>query len=150
MIILDNYSKKSTCIVISDSEYTVCKENKVKMTRHGEGGFSEEGELLGAYIYDDKFFFLHKCKSYEADPKSINCTNLYTDNEMRRFIVKINDNMICDITYKPFIDPFFLGLGGEDDEYDFLLYLSRILKNEESILDFIRGIRNLNNYYNES
>lgn len=148
MIILDNYSKKLTCIVLSDSGYEVYKEDEVKQTRHGEGGFSEEGELLGAYTYDDKFFFLYNAKSYEVEPKKLNCTNTYTDGKMRRFTVSINDNVICDITYKPFVDPLFLAYGGEEDEFDFLLYLSRILKNEESILDFIKGIQNLNKYYN--
>lgn len=150
MIILDNYSKKSTCIVINDSGYTVYTEAEVKLTRHGEGGFSEEGELLGVYTCEEKFFFQYKDKRYEADPKSINCTNIYTNNKMRHFIVKVNDFVICDITYKPFIDPLIMIFGSEEDEFDFLLYLSKILKSEEAILDFIKGIQNLNKYYNES
>ncbi|HEX9062315.1 MAG TPA: hypothetical protein VF941_19260 [Clostridia bacterium] len=137
MIILDNYDEKSTCIVINDSEYTVCKENEVELTRHGEGGFSEEEELFGAYTYENKFFFLYNNKSYETDPKSISCTNTYIDNIKRRFIVKINENVICCITYKPFIDPLFMVYDGKEDEFDFLLHLSRILESDKSILDFI-------------
>ena len=51
---------------------------------------------------------------------------------------------------KPYVNPLALILGDDEDEFDFLLHLSKLMKSEESILSFIKGINNLNNYYSSN
>lgn len=64
MIILRNYATTNTCIQIEDSGYKVVG-NKCKI-RNGIGGFSEDGDLLGVYIENDKLYFQCNEKHYEA------------------------------------------------------------------------------------
>ena len=57
MIIMNNYSKTGTYIILESSGYSVV-ENKVKLVRQGVGGFSEDGQVVGIYVKDNKLFFL--------------------------------------------------------------------------------------------
>ena len=52
--------------------------------------------------------------------------------------------------YKPYINLLALIFGYDEDEFDFLLHLSKLMKNEDSILNFINGINNLNKYYSNN
>ncbi|MBD7910556.1 MULTISPECIES: hypothetical protein [Clostridium] len=148
MIILRNYSKIDTCIQIDNLRYTVVE--KTGDIRQGVGGFSEDGELLGLYIDDDKLYFQYNDKSYETKPDEINCTNEMLEDGRRDFRVKIKGILVCNIKYKPYISPFVLTFGDDEDEFDFLLYLSNLMTDENSIINFIKGINNLNQYYSNS
>ena len=144
MIILRNYSTIDTCIQIDNSGYTVVK--KKCDIRQGVGGFSDDGELLGLYVYNDKLYFQYNDKSYETKANEISCTNEILKDAKRNFRVKINKVVICNIVYKPYISPFVLTFGDDEDEFDFLLYLSNLMADEDSILNFIKGMNNLNQY----
>lgn len=143
MIILNNYSKIGTYIILDANGYSIVGEDKVPFVRQGEGGFGENGELLGIYVENNKLFFLYANKRYEVDPNEILCTNKKLDTGMRDFEVTINDKKVCDILYKPYISPLALPFGDDEDEFDFLLYLSKLLHDKYSISKFITGMNNL-------
>ena len=148
MIILKNYSTIDTYIQIDNTGYTVV--NKKCGIRQGIGGFSENGELLGLYIENDKLYFQYNNKKYETKANKVICTNKILNDGKRYFQVKINDILVCDIVYKPYVNPLALIFGDDEDEFDFLLHLSKLLKSEELILNFIKGINNLNDYYSSN
>lgn len=143
MIILNNYSKTGTYIILEPSGYSIVEKDKVQLVRQGVGGFSEDGQLLGIYVDSNKFFFIHNEKKYEAIPDEIICINARTDDGKRNFKVKIMDKVVCNITYKPYISPFVLTFGDDEDEFDFLLYLSNLMLSKDSILSFINGMKRL-------
>lgn len=147
MIILRNYSKVDTCIQINNLGYKVV--GKIGDIRQGIGGFIEDNELLGIYVDDDKLYFQYNDKKYETKPAEINCTNKILNDGKRNFRVKIKHVLICDIIYKPYISPFVLTFGDDEDEFDFLLYLSNLMSDENSVLNFIKGMKNLNQYYSK-
>ncbi|URZ04108.1 hypothetical protein [Clostridium felsineum] len=149
MIVLDNYSKKNTYITITTEGYSVIDANSINGIENGEGGFSEDNELLGIYVDDDKLYFQYNDKKYETKPDEIICTNERLKDGKRNFKVKIKDILVCDIVYKPYISPFVLTFGDDEDEFDFLLYLSNLMVDENSILNFIKGMNNLNQYYSK-
>lgn len=143
MIILNNYSKTGTYIILESTGYSIIEKDKVQLVRQGVGGFSEDKQLLGIYVEADKFFFLYNDKKYNVNPDEIFCTNARISDGKRNFQVKIRDNIVCDITYKPYISPFVLTFGDDEDEFDFLLYLSKLILSKDSINNFIRGMNSL-------
>lgn len=147
MIFLDNYSKKNTYIRITSEGYSIVDANSIYEIENGEGGFSEDGELLGLYIEDGKLYFQYNNKSYETKPDEMNCTNELLNDGKRNFRVIIKDVVVCNIIYKPYISPFVLTFGDEEDEFDFLLYLANLIVDKNSILNFIKGINNLRKFY---
>ena len=150
MIVLENYSRKNTYITITTEGYSVIDANSINGMENGEGGFSEDNELLGIYVVDDKLYFQYNDKKYQTKPDEIICTNERVKGDKRRFKVKIKDILVCDIIYKPYVNPLALIFGDDGDEFDFLLHLSKLMKSEESILNFIKGINNLNDYYSSN
>ena len=150
MILLDNYSKKNTFIKITAEGYSIIDANNINNIENGEGGFSEDGELLGLYIDDGKLYFQYNDKRYETKVNEVDCTNKILKDGKRNFQVKINNVLVCDIVYKPYVNPLALIFGDDEDEFDFLLHLSKLMKNEDSILNFIKGINNLNKYYSNN
>lgn len=149
MIVLDNYSKKNTYITITKEGYSIIDANSINGIENGEGGFSEDNELLGIYVEGKKLYFQYNDKTYQTKPDEIICTNERLKGDKRSFKVKINDILVCDIIYKPYVNPLAL-IFGDEDEFDFLLHLSKLMKSEESILNFIKGINNLNDYYSSN
>lgn len=147
MILLENYSRKNTYIQITAQGYSVIDENSSDEIESGQGGFSEAGEFLGIYVDDDKLYFQYNDKKYEIKADEIICTCEMLSDGKRNFIVKIKAVVVCDIIYKPYISPFVLTFGDDEDEFDFLLYLSNLIGDEKSILNFIKGIRNIKQYY---
>jgi len=143
LIILNNYSKTGTYIILESTGYSIIEKDKVQLVRQGVGGFSEDKQLLGIYVEADKFFFLYNDKKYNVNPDEIFCTNARISDGKRSFQVKIKDNIVCDITYKPYISPFVLTFGDDDDEFDFLLYLSKLMLSKDSIGNFIKGMNSL-------
>lgn len=49
MIIMNNYSKVGTYIMLEISGYSIVEKNKVELVRQGVGGFSEDGQVVGIY-----------------------------------------------------------------------------------------------------
>ncbi len=147
MIALDNYSKKNTYIIINSDGYSVTDSKNMELVENGEGGFSEDDEFLGIFVENNKFFFLYNEKKYETNPDEMSCTNERLNNGMRNFKVKIKDKTVCDILYKPYISPLALPFGDDEDEYDYLLYLSKLLHDKNSIQNFITGMNNLKKFY---
>ncbi len=146
MIILNNYSKTGTYIIVESTGYSIEEKNKIQQIRQGVGGFSEDGQLLGIYVDNNKLFFQYNDKGYETNPDEFICTNERIDDGRRNFKVKIKDKVVCDITYNPYISPFVLTFGDDEDEFDFLLYLSNLIIDKTSILNFIKGINNLKKF----
>lgn len=66
-------------------------------------------------------------------------------NGNSNFKVIIKGKTVCDISYKPYISPHAL-IFGDDDEFDFLLYLSRLLHDKNTIQNFIGGMNDLKKY----
>lgn len=141
MIILRNYLKLGTYIVIENNSYTIEKE--INQPRHGVGGILEDGLLVGVYFQNYKLYFLKDNKSVEIKIPEFKCTNEYISKLERCFSVKIGDESICDIVYEPFIDPGMLYYDADPEEFDVLLYLSGILKDKESIQSFIKGMEKI-------
>jgi len=116
------------------------------MEDHGEGGFTKDKQLVGIYVEANKLFFQYNDKKYETSPEQIVFSNTILDKKNRHFQVKISNQVICDIIYEPFVDPLWMVLDGDEDEFDFLLYLSNMLKNKNDILNFIKAIPEINKY----
>jgi len=146
MIVLDNYSKVDTYIIIDSKGYSVADKRANRMEEHGEGGFTKDKQLVGIYVEANKLFFQYNDKKYETSPEQIVFSNTILDKKNRHFQVKISNQVICDIIYEPFVDPLWMVLDGDEDEFDFLLYLSNMLKNKNDILNFIKAIPEINKY----
>ncbi|MED2039302.1 hypothetical protein P4V58_19390 [Bacillus wiedmannii] len=140
MIIMNNYSKTGTYIILEPSGYSVVEKNKVKLVRQGVGGFSEDGQVVGIYVKDNKLFFFYNGKSFETSIENLICTNSYVSKFKRCFSVTIGGQNICNIVYEPFIDPGMIYYDADPEEFDVLLYLSELLKNEDSIKRFMNGM----------
>ena len=146
MIVLDNYSEKNTYIIVTEEGYSIVDENSINGIENGEGGFDEDNELLGIYVENEKLYFQYKDKKHQTKPDEIICTNEWLKGNKRIFKVKIKDTLVCNIIYKPYVNPLALVFEDDEDEFDFLLHLSKLMKSKESISNFIKGINNLNNY----
>ena len=140
MIVLENYSKVNTYITITPEGYSVIDANRIDGIEHGIGGFTDDNEFLGLYMEDDHLYFQYNDNKYETEPDEIICTNERFQDGKRNFKVKIKDTLVCDIVYQPYVNPFALIFGDDEDEFDFLLHLSELMKSEESLLSFIKGI----------
>ena len=143
MIIMNNYSKKGTYIILESSGYSIVEKNKAQLVRQGVGGFSEDKELIGIYVQDNKLFFYYNGKSFEATIDNLICTNKYVTRSDRCFSVTIGGQKICTIVYEPFIDPGMIIYDADPKEFDVLLYLSEILENEDSMKRFMNGMEML-------
>lgn len=144
MIIMNNYSKKGTFIILEPGGYSIVEKDKVQLVRQGVGGFTEDEELVGIYVKDHKLFFYHNGQSFEASIDNLICTNNYVTRSDRCFNVTIGGQNICKIVYEPFIDPGMIFYDADPEEFDFLLYLSRLLKNKDSMKRFMNGMEMLN------
>lgn len=58
----------------------------------------------------------------------------------RCFSVTIGGQNICNIVYVPFIHPGMIYYDADPKEFDVLLYLSELLKDEDSIKRFMNGM----------
>lgn len=133
MILLENWSEINTYIKITDEAYAIMNDDSQNQQVNGIGGFSESGDLVGIYVSGDKLYFQYNSTSYETTPKDLVCSCESIGNGKHRFVVEINGRGVCDIIYEPYVSPFMLTFGDDDDEFDFLLQFSRLLRNEDSI-----------------
>lgn len=147
MITLRNYPKLGSYIIIENNTYSIEEVEDRNRPIQGVGGFSEfskGGQLIGIYVQNDKMYFVQNEQVYETTPDDLKCTNKYISKLERCFSVTIADRKICEIIYEPFIDPGMLIYDADPEEFDVLLYLSGLLKDKDSMLNFIKGIHNIN------
>ncbi len=142
MIILRNYSEEGTYIMIEDDEYNIVSEKEIESTRQGIVGFSENEDLIGVYLKGKDLYFIYNSKSYKFNSDTINFENNVINKEKRNFIVKINEKEVCAIEYKRVF--FVFSLGEEEDEFDYLLYLSNLFQTKEDIERFSLSVEKLN------
>lgn len=140
MIIMNNYSVAGTYIILETSGYSIVEKNKVQLVRQGVGGFSEDGQVVGIYVKDNKLYFFYNGQSFETSIDNLICINSYLSKLERCFSVIIRGRDICNIVYEPFIDPGMIYYDADPEEFDVLLYLSELLKNEHSIKRFMYGM----------
>lgn len=140
LIILDNHSTLGTYIILEPSGYSIVEEDKEKLFFHGVGGFTEDEKLVGIYVINNKFYFYYDGTSFEATEENLNCTNQYISRTKRCFRVTIGEQKICEIVYKPYIDPGMIYYDADPEEFDVLLYLSNLLKTKDSIKRFMNGM----------
>jgi hypothetical protein len=140
MITLRNYSKLGSYILIDNNTCSIIETEDRNRRRQGIGGISEEGLVVGIYVKDNKLFFFYNGQSFESALDDLNCTNKYISDLERCFNVTIGGQNICNIVYEPFIDPGMIYYDADPEEFDVLLYLSGLLKNEDSIKKFMDGI----------
>lgn len=74
-------------------------------------------------------------------PDNIVCKNEYVSSLERCFNVTIEGKEICNIIYKPYIDPGMIYYDADPEEFDVLLYLSRLMKDKESLKEFMNGMK---------
>lgn len=143
MIILRNYLELGTYIVIKSKSHTIEKEENINEPRHGVGGILEDGLLIGCYLNNDNLYFQINSETYEIKSPNFKCTNEYISKLERCFSVTIGDEKICEIVYEPYIDPGMLYYDADPEEFDVLLYMSGVLKDKESMQNFIRGMKKI-------
>ncbi|HEX9063318.1 MAG TPA: hypothetical protein VF941_24360, partial [Clostridia bacterium] len=100
MIILENYPKINTRIIIENDTYSIQKADNVNKPIQGVGGFSEDGQLVGVFVDNHKLCFLFKKKVYQTTPSDLKCTNTYTAKSQRCFCIIIGNEKVCEIVYK--------------------------------------------------
>ncbi|WP_413365220.1 hypothetical protein [Lysinibacillus sp. 3P01SB] len=60
MIRLRNYSKLGSFILIGNNHYTIVEGMEKNKERNGVGGVSDNGEVVGIYVKDEKLYFFIK------------------------------------------------------------------------------------------
>lgn len=83
MIIMNNYSKTGTYILLESSGYSIVEKHKIQLVRQGVGGFSEAGQIVGIYVEDNKLFFYYNGQSFEAAIDNLICKNSYVSPNVR-------------------------------------------------------------------
>ncbi|ARC83447.1 hypothetical protein U732_2368 [Clostridium argentinense CDC 2741] len=137
MIILRNYFDISSKIVLYDNEYKI---EDINSPINGVGGVADDNILYGLYVDNGKLFFIIDTKAYELNKNNINCSNKYITATERMFIILSSNQEICGIRYKPFVDPGMIYYDIDEDEFDVLLYISSLLKDNETIDKFVRAM----------
>ncbi|AIQ11277.1 hypothetical protein [Paenibacillus durus] len=147
MITLRNYPKLGSYILIDNNTYSIEEaEDRYKVIQ-GIGGISEDGQVVGIYVKNNKLFFFYNGQSFEAPISDLNCTNNYVSKLKRCFSVTIGGQDICNIIYEPFIDPGMIYYDADPEEFDALLYISELLKSEDSIKKFMKGMEIIKEQY---
>ena len=142
MIILDNYSKIKTFIELNGDQFVIRDEKEVNSPSQGVGGFSEDGDLFGIFVKDNKLFFIHKNETFKILPDDTVCTNKYVAKGIRCFLLETGGKLICEKRYKPDVDPEWLTSPWDPELTDFLLYLSGLLKDQDTMNRFIWATSN--------
>lgn len=89
MIILCNYSKLGSYILIDNNTYSIIETEGSHRSRQGIGGISEDGQVVGNYVKDHKLFFFYNGQSFESAVHDLKCTNKYISDLERSFHVSI-------------------------------------------------------------
>lgn len=136
MIVLDNYTTVDEKILLDPGTLSVkIVDGSYAEEVIGVGGFVED-VFLGVYTENDLLHFYYNGKIYSADSDNIKCTNVPVGKDNRHFKLSFSGNVICDIRYDRNLSPI-PAFGDDEEEFDFLLYLSNLLKSKDSIDKFI-------------
>jgi len=142
-VIMYNEAVSYRYIFWNQEEYFV-KDSSYKPNKpiNGDGGFMDDDKLVGIFVREDDLIFLWDNKEYIVLPEELVCTNNYITKETRCFEVVHGGDTICKCEYIPYTSPTFPIQGGDADEFDYLLYLSRnIMKNKESLIDYKKNMK---------
>lgn len=141
MITLENYPRLESYILIERNNYSILEDKDRNKEIQGVGGVSEDGQVVGIYVKNNELNFFYSTQSFLARPESLDCKNEYVSKLERCFIVTIEDHEVCNIPYKPFNDHGMIYYDADPEEFDVLLYLSRLMKSEESLKKFMNGMK---------
>lgn len=141
MITLENYPRLESYILIEHNNYSIIEDKNRDKEIQGVGGVSEDGQVVGIYVKNNELNFFYNNQSFLARPENLDGKNEYVSKLERCFIVTIEDHEVCNILYKPFIDPGMIYYDADPEEFDVLLYLSILMKNEESLKKFMNGMK---------
>ena len=140
MIILDNYTTVDEKVLLDPSAFSVkIVDDSYAGEAIGVGGFVED-VFFGVYTRNDLLHFCYDGKIHSADSNNIKCTNVPDSKDNRHFRLSLYGNVICDIRYERNLSPI-PAFGDDEEEFDFLLYLSNLLKSKDSIDRFIKSAR---------
>jgi hypothetical protein len=139
MIVLDNYTTIDEKILLDPSTHSI----KIVDDSHAEetigvGGFVED-DFLGIYSKNNLLHFYHNRKIFSANSDSVKCINIPVNKDSRHFSLFFSGNIICDLRYKRKLSPI-PAFGDDEEEFDFLLYLSNLLRSKDSIDKFIHSV----------
>ena len=141
MITLENYSKWESYIIIEHNNYSIIEDKNRHREIQGVGGVSEDGQVVGIYVENEELNFFYNNHSFLARPEKLVCKNEYVSSSERCFNVTIEGKEIYNIIYKPYIDPGMIYYDADPEEFDVLLYLSRLMKDKESLKEFMNGMK---------
>lgn len=138
MIVLDNYTTVDEKILIDPNTFSVkIVDDSYAEEAIGVGGFAED-VFVGVYIKKDLLHLCYDGKIYSADSDNIKCTNDPVGKDQRHFKISFSGNVVCDFRYERNLSPI-PAFGDDEEEFDFLLYLSNLLKSKDSIDKFIQS-----------
>jgi hypothetical protein len=136
MIILDNYLTVDEKILLDDKSFS----SKIVADSYPETsvgvGCHLEGSLIGVYVKEKLLHLFYKNRIYSGESKIIKCTNKAVSQRERHFYLAFSENVICDFQYKRDVGPIY-AFGDDEEDFDFLLYLSSLLGSKASIDQFI-------------
>lgn len=150
MITLENYSKWKSYIIIEHNNYSIIEDKDRHRERQGVGGVSEDGQVVGIYVENEELNFFYNNQSFLTPPEKIVCKNEYVSSLERCFNVTIEGKEICNIIYIPYIDPGMIYYDADPEEFDVLLYLSRLMKDKESLKEFMNGMKLIKDRHKEA
>lgn len=138
-IVFNNYPDITKFIIWQDGKYNILDDD-TDISTQGIAGFTENNNLVGVFVDSKEVFFAFETQVYSLSPTEFECSNTYINKDERCFILKNRDIEICNIIYKPFIDPGIMFYEVDLEEFDILLFLSNnVLKNKETLESFIES-----------
>ena len=138
-IVFNNYPDITKVIIWQDGKYNILDDDS-DLSTQGIAGITENNNLVGVFVNSKKVFFVFETQVYSLSSTEFECSNTYINKDERCFILKNRDIEICNIIYRPFIDPDMMFYEVDLEEFDILLFLSNnILKDKETLKSFIES-----------
>ena len=126
-------------ICIKDGKIGILKLDNYKGEYdQGVADLIDENTIEGFFVQDTRIYFVINNNIMDITNKNIECTNNIVDGR-RDFILKIDENIIYEKKYDMIYSFEDLVVGYDEEDDDYLLYLSDILSSEENINKFIKG-----------
>jgi len=141
MVVLRNYFDAHKIIVLNENNYEIVETNNKNDSINGVGSMGDDNRLYGLYVDQGKLIFVNDTDRYELSQKNIFCSNKYITKTDRLFEIKSDNRNICEIQYQPFVDPGMMYYDVDEEEFDVLLYLSSLLKDNETVNKFVSGMK---------
>ena len=143
MIILDNCAKCETFICVNDYNFKIVNAEDINGIWHGIGGIDVNGKVIGIYVQKGVLNLLYDNKKISLEEKEIVCCNEWLENKNKKFVISIQNIIIYEVEYKPYISPLALSFEEDDDEFDVYQSIFNILSNNNKIEGFIKGMNSL-------